>query len=86
MPIKSLPTLSSAGAAASGVEGPAYQRCMDAAAVARRFETSRRREVLSFKHHREVAALPGFEPAGRLVAALGAKMIEWEEIDAEQND
>jgi hypothetical protein len=31
---------------------------MDAASVSRAFETSRRREDLSFKHHAEVAALP----------------------------
>jgi hypothetical protein len=31
---------------------------MDAASVARVFETSRRREDLTFNHHREVAALP----------------------------
>ena len=38
-------------------EGPAFQTCMDAAMVSRAFETSRRREVLSFTHHREVAPL-----------------------------
>ena len=32
-----------------------------AVAVANRFETSRRHEVLSFSHHREVAALPAPE-------------------------
>ena len=39
-------------------EGPTLQTCMDAASVCRAFETTRRREALSFKHHREVAALP----------------------------
>jgi hypothetical protein len=40
-------------------QGPSPQSCMDAASVCRQFaETSRRREVLSFSHHREVAALP----------------------------
>jgi len=34
------------------------QTCMDAAWVAKAFGTSRRREVLSFNHHEEVAALP----------------------------
>jgi N6-adenosine-specific RNA methylase IME4 len=38
-------------------DGPAFQTCMDAAWVCRKFETSRRREVLSFKHHREVASI-----------------------------
>lgn len=41
--------------------GPAYQTCMDTASVCRAFETSRRREVLGFTHHREVAALPSNE-------------------------
>jgi hypothetical protein len=39
-------------------EGPKYQTCREAAMVCRKFETSRRREDLTFKHHREVAALP----------------------------
>ena len=39
-------------------EGPAYQSCRDAAYVAASFELSRRRDNLTFKHHREVAALP----------------------------
>jgi len=34
-----------------------FQTCMDAGWVARRIETSRRREVLPWSHHREVAAL-----------------------------
>ena len=38
--------------------GPAFQTCMDAAFVCRVYETSRRREVVPFVHHREVAALP----------------------------
>ncbi len=39
--------------------GPSYQVCMYAASVCRRFPTtSRRREVLTFNHHAEVAALP----------------------------
>lgn len=41
--------------------GPSYQACADAAMVFRAFEPSRRREGLSFKHHREVAALPPAE-------------------------
>jgi N6-adenosine-specific RNA methylase IME4 len=36
-------------------EGPAFQTCANAAAVCRAFRTSRRREVLSFIHHAEVA-------------------------------
>ena len=38
-------------------EGPAYQSCRDAAYVAASFELSRRRDNLTFSHHREVAAL-----------------------------
>jgi hypothetical protein len=41
-----------------GWEGPGFQTCADAAWVAQRFETSRRREVLSWPVHREVASLP----------------------------
>jgi hypothetical protein len=35
-------------------EGPAFGACANAASVCRAFESSRRREVLSFKHHCEV--------------------------------
>jgi hypothetical protein len=38
-------------------QGPSFQTCANAASVCRAFETSRRREVLSFGHHAEVAAL-----------------------------
>jgi hypothetical protein len=37
--------------------GPSFQTCANAASVCRAFETSRRREVLNFGHHAEVAAL-----------------------------
>lgn len=47
-----------AQAAAQGMFGRAFQSLMNTASVARKFDTSRRREVLSFKHHAEVAALP----------------------------
>lgn len=40
--------------------GPTFQTCEDCGWVARRFEPSRRREALSFTHHREVA---GLDPA-----------------------
>ena len=43
-----------------GDGGLSFQACMDLGWVCREFETSRRREVLSFSHHREVA---GLEPA-----------------------
>jgi hypothetical protein len=39
-------------------DGPSFQAAADAATVCRKFETSRRHEVLSFNHHREVVSLP----------------------------
>jgi hypothetical protein len=39
-------------------EGPAFQTCRDAAWVCRRIKTSRRRDVLGFSAHKEIAALP----------------------------
>jgi N6-adenosine-specific RNA methylase IME4 len=38
--------------------GPAFQTCANAASVCIAFETSRRRELVSFSHHAEVAGLP----------------------------
>lgn len=38
-------------------DGLSFQTAMNAAALCRKFETSRRRDVLSFNHHAEVAAL-----------------------------
>jgi N6-adenosine-specific RNA methylase IME4 len=40
-----------------GHSPPALGTCMNAAVVARKFQTSRRREVLAWDHHRAVAAL-----------------------------
>lgn len=51
-----------AKAAAEGQFGQReFQALADCAMVSRKFETSRRREVLSFTHHAEVAALPSAE-------------------------
>jgi hypothetical protein len=47
-----------AQAAAEGIFGREFQSLMDMASVCRAFPTSRRREALSFTHHREVASLP----------------------------
>lgn len=47
-----------AKAAAEGIFGREFQSLMDMASVCRSFEPSRRRDVLSFTAHREVAALP----------------------------
>lgn len=46
-----------ARAAADGIFGKEFQTIANAASVCRSFEGSRRREVLSFGHHAEVAAL-----------------------------
>ena len=43
--------------AAEDWDGPAYQTCVNASNVSKRFESNRRRLNLSFKHHAEVAAL-----------------------------
>lgn len=47
-----------AKAAAEGIFGREFGGLMNLASVCRSFETSRRREALSFTHHVEVAALP----------------------------
>jgi Domain of unknown function (DUF4326) len=47
-------------------DGPSFQACMDNGSVCRKFDTSRRREVLSFEHHREVLSLP-IDEADRLL-------------------
>jgi hypothetical protein len=41
--------------------GPSFQSCQDCGWVCRQFATSRRREVLTFSHHREVAPLARLE-------------------------
>ena len=51
-------------------DGPELQTCKNAAAVCRTFETSRRRDVLSFKHHAEVASL---------VPAEADTLLDWAE-------
>jgi N6-adenosine-specific RNA methylase IME4 len=42
-------------------DGPTFESCQNAASVCRAFESSRRREVLSFKHHAEAARLDADE-------------------------
>ena len=52
--------------------GPALQTCMNYGSVCRAFKkTSRRREVLSFSHHAEVAAVP--EPEAD-------RLLDWCEV------
>lgn len=55
--------------AAEGIFGLTFQSLADIAMVARSFETSRRREHVSFTHHREVAALPPTEADAMLAKA-----------------
>jgi hypothetical protein len=50
-------------------EFPAFQTCQNYGSVSRAFETSRRREVLSWSHHAEVASLPEDEADEVLDAA-----------------
>lgn len=50
-----------AKAAAVGIFGREFGSIANAASVCRSFETSRRREVLSYTHHAEVASLPAPE-------------------------
>jgi hypothetical protein len=48
-------------------DGPAFKTCMNYAAVARRFETSRRREVVPWSVHAELAAVPDADERYRLL-------------------
>jgi hypothetical protein len=50
--------------------GPSFQASMDAGSVCRSFETSRRREVLSFNHHRAVMSL---------AQSLADELLNWAE-------
>jgi hypothetical protein len=47
--------------AAEGIFGREFQTLQNIGSVCRAFDTSRRREALSFTHHAEVAALPPVE-------------------------
>lgn len=58
-----------AKAAAEGIFGREFQTLMDMASVCRAFATSRRREALTFTHHREAAALPPGEADALLTRA-----------------
>lgn len=58
-----------------GWTGPVFGTCMNAASVCRAFEeTSRRREVLSFWHHAEVAS-------DRLSSDEADEILDWAEDD-----
>ena len=59
--------------------GPSYRLCQDCAWVARRYKPSRRREGLTFQHHREAAALPEPE-ADRLLDIAEAKGLSTRQL------
>jgi hypothetical protein len=63
-----------AAAAAEGIFGREFQTLRNAASVARSFETSRRRDALSFHHHETVASLPPKEADKLLDAAEAQNM------------
>lgn len=52
-------------------EGPAFQTCMNAASICRAFETSRRREVVSYATHQEIASIDDEE--------WRSKILDWVE-------
>ena len=60
-------------------EGPSYRVCQDCAWVAKAHELSRRRESLSFQHHREVAALKPIE-ADRLLDVAEAQALSTRQL------
>lgn len=68
--------------AAEGVFGKEFQSLADIASVCRSFQSSRRREVLSFTHHREVAALPP-EEADTLLDKAEAEGLSTRELRKE---
>lgn len=68
--------------AAEGIFGREFQSLMDMASVCRSFETSRRREALSFTHHREVAALEPKE-ADALLAKAETEQMSTRELRVE---
>lgn len=60
-----------ARAVAEGIFGVAFQTCMNLGSVARKVEASRRREVLPFSHHAEVASLDAPDADALLEKAEG---------------
>lgn len=62
--------------------GPSYQTCRNAAAIAKRFEVSRRRDSLAFTHHAEVAALPA-EQAEALLERAASEGLSTRALRAE---
>jgi N6-adenosine-specific RNA methylase IME4 len=56
--------------------GPAFQTCVNAGNVCKKFESNRRRLLLSFKHHAEVASL---------APAEADEILDWAEDDGSGN-
>jgi hypothetical protein len=71
-----------AKAAAEGIFGKEFQTLANIASVCRSFETSRRREVLSFGHHEAVAALPP-EEADPILAKAEKENLSVKELRRE---
>ena len=61
---------------AEGWEGPAFQTCVNAANVAEKFETNRRRLDLSFSHHAGAAAFKSRVTRSHLSPLLGEGACE----------
>jgi hypothetical protein len=68
--------------AGEGIFGREFQTLMNLASVCRAFETSRRREGLSFTHHSEVASLPP-QKADRLLDRAEAEGWSVKDLRAE---
>jgi N6-adenosine-specific RNA methylase IME4 len=64
--------------------GPDFQTCANAGTVCRKFETYRRRKLLSFKHHAVVAALPAMEADGLLDAAMPLEVGGYPRLSAQE--
>lgn len=62
-------------AAAEGIFGREFQTLVNLANVSRSFQTNRRRLVLSFTHHAEVAGLPPVEADDLRLKLRGAAMF-----------
>lgn len=73
-----------AKAAAEGIFGCEFAALMNIASVCRKFETSRRREVLTFSHHQEVASLSA-EVADALLDQAEAECLSTRALRARCN-
>lgn len=71
-----------ASVAAEGIFGKEFQTLRNTASVCRSFETSRRRDTLTFSHHAEVAALPP-EKADELLTRAEAENLSTRDLRVE---